>query len=263
MPAPIHAYTTKDAAEILKIKPRTVVDYINAGLIKAVPWVGKSWLIQPKEIERLTRTGIDTNGLRAKLNAKRERKNSPVREKPPLSAERELTDAAVTAVPGGAAAVLAARAAANKAKAEPISAAECGVKPCVRLSVDDTRFKTAAKPRRPAPSNITEKPAAGTYHGKMLTPDEIRFIRWLQLYAKNYYKLLNEKTIDGTSDQWHERCKGILGVEKIKNIIMFLRAKRFLTCDGCNTSYVVRNLHEFFTCAPVEGSALPKGYKYA
>jgi hypothetical protein len=276
MPTPIQAYTTKDVAELFKIKPRTVRDYIGAGLIKAVPWVGKSWLIQPKEIDRLRKAGIDTNGLHAKLNAKRGRKDLAVcKEARSPSVKRELSEGvferyqeqarhdaevgagAPKALPRGVSAISALAAETAREKTE------APIRP--RLSVEDTRFGTRPKQSKPACLNIAEKPPVAegaVYHGKTLTPDETRFIKWLQRWAENSRGAGNGRVISGTGDEWHHRCKGMLGVPEIKNVLMFLRAKKFLVCDGCNTVYQVRNLDEFFTCAPVEGSALPKSYKY-
>jgi hypothetical protein len=264
MTTPIQAYTTKDVAELFKIKPRTVRDYIGAGLIKAVPWVGKSWLIQPKEVERLQRVGINTNGLHAKLNAKRKpEEQAVVKETPPAPASRmqnrEATEKYCKRVEQVQqdAEIGAEAPKALPAKVSVLSALASAddlanfLKPA--LSVEDTRFKTPVKTRKPAPIHIVPKNA---YHGKLLTPNELKFIKWLQAWSRK------KQTIDGTNEEWCLRCKGILNPKEIKNIITFLRAKRFLACDGCNTTFIVRNLDEFFTCPPVAGSALPKGYKY-
>jgi len=243
MPTPIEAYTTKDVAELLGIKSRTVIDYIGAGLIKAVPWVGRTWLIQPKEIERLKKTGIDTKGLHAKLSAKRSKHDIDLYLPPITDTSNNVAKTTVKELVF------------SKLDAMPPIAA--------RLSVEDTRFKTAWKTRA---TQVCTTKGSGTaiYHGKTFTPNEVRFVEWLQAWVKCGGKSKGEPlaVIDGTSEQWHRRCGGILSVPEIKNILLFLRAKKFLVCDGCNTTYIVRNLDEFFTCAPIEGSVLPKSYKY-
>lgn len=264
MPTPIEAYTTKEFAELLGIKPRTVVDYIDAKLIKAVPWVDRRWLIPKRELERLQKVGIDTKGLHSKLS-----KN---RRAPALAAPKVVPKAAPKAAPKPEA----------KPPKKPAAAVEPPPKPSppktpVVLSVDDTRFagyvpkvspravapqqKAAAKPEPSYDDKIAEKygakpPEMREYHGKKCTPREIKFIKWLQQYAKG------KTTIAGANVEWRERCGGVLDEEEIKNVIAFLRAKRFIVCDGCNTIFAVRNLDEFFTCAPVEGNALPRGYIY-
>jgi len=243
--ASIQAYTTKDVAEILGVKTRTVVDYIGAGLIKAVPWVGRTWLIQPKEVDRLKKVGIDTNGLHAKLKEGRLTKQLNAYMQPPPSLKNFVKEAAKIAVP---------KVAAPK-PSEPS-------KP-VALSVNDTRFATPPLKLRTVPK-LQATPVKYEYHGKTLTPNEVKFIEWLQSWVKRGGESKDKplSIIDGTSDQWYNRCGGILSVPEIKNILLFLRAKKFLVCDGCNTTYIVRNLDEFFTCPPVEGSVLPKSYKY-
>jgi hypothetical protein len=232
MPTPIEAYTTKEFAQMLGVKPRTIIDYIDAKLIKAVPWVDKRGLIPKKEIDRLQKTGIDVNGLHGTLAKRRAAKAAPLPDKtvPKVAKTPDVTQ-----------------------------------KPPVALSVDDTRFakhETALKPTSQTAVKGNVKPnlvinaTFGMYHGKYCNQNEIAFIMWLQKYTQN------KKTIEGTNAEWFKRCKGILSEDGIKNVIMFLRAKRFMFCDGCNTIFTIRNLSEFFTCAPVEGNALPKGYKY-
>jgi hypothetical protein len=206
-----------------------------------VPWVGKSWLIQPKEIERLKKVGIDTNGLHSKLSAKRQAtpKAKPVDVQKPAFAPPPTPKPVVQ---------------------------ERDAKPKIVLSIEDTRFKSKPKLRKDSNTKTITKPIPepiinpNTFHGKTLTKNEFNFIKWLQLWAKNNAQ--SGRTISGTCEQWHQRCKGLLSPAEIKNIFMYLRAKRFLVCDGCNTAFQVRNLDEFFTCAPIAGSALPKGYKY-
>lgn len=48
--ADIKTYTTKEAEKILKVKSRTICDYIKGGKLKASK-VGRGWLINQEDIE--------------------------------------------------------------------------------------------------------------------------------------------------------------------------------------------------------------------
>ncbi len=48
-------YTTNTAADLLKVKPRTITRYVETGQIAAQK-VGRDWLIMPEELERFQAT---------------------------------------------------------------------------------------------------------------------------------------------------------------------------------------------------------------
>jgi excisionase family DNA binding protein len=44
--------TSKEAADLLRLSPQTIVDYVRRGKLPAVK-VGRSWLLRREDVERL------------------------------------------------------------------------------------------------------------------------------------------------------------------------------------------------------------------